>query len=413
MATRLAAQSVVLLLVMLLALEGIVYVITQHALLQSLEATLRDSAHPPAAMVHGNFDGDHDPHNFPQFREPGASDASTVLMDRSFKILGGAGPRGGILVDPAAARRALRSGAEQCCGIHRYKGHDYVVYSDVLREGNTIVGVSQSSISAQQYESTLDTLRRTLALVALLGIAISGIISAAMVRRALRPIRTAAQRQRDFVADAAHELRTPLAIMRAVGELGMGDTRSGERQATIEQMLAENKHLTRLVDDLSLLARADSHAIDINRGEVELSALVRDTTAELMPLAEDQGVRLETTARAPTPIVGDVLRLRQLLLILLDNAMKHTPTGGAIAVQLASVSGKARLTVSDSGPGIAAADLPHVFDRFYRADRARGGEGSGLGLAIGQWIARAHGGNIEASNAATGGAVFAVTLPLS
>jgi signal transduction histidine kinase len=221
------------------------------------------------------------------------------------------------------------------------------------------------------------------------------------------------QRQRDFVADAAHELRTPLAIMRTVGEVGMADSSTDELQATIEQMLGENHHLTRLVEDLSLLARTDSNAVSIERRPVDLSALVLETAAELRPLAEAQGVTLDTDVGGSVWALGDILRLRQLLLILLDNALKHTPSGGTVAIHLSSRGGRARLQVSDSGPGIPPADLSRIFERFYRSDQSRTGEGSGLGLAIGKWIAEAHGGHIQAANAAPHGAIFTATLPLA
>jgi signal transduction histidine kinase len=215
------------------------------------------------------------------------------------------------------------------------------------------------------------------------------------------------------VADAAHELRTPLAIQRTVAEVGLVEAPGEDQQGTIEQMLVENQHLTRLVDDLSLLARADSHAISIDRRPLNLSSLIADTTSELSPLAEEQGVKLTIDVADGVWVTGDTLRLRQLLLILLDNALKHTPSGGAVKVRLHAQGGRATLQVADSGPGIHAEDLPHIFDRFYQSDQARTGQGSGLGLAIGRWIAEAHGGHIQAGNVPPHGAIFTVTLPLS
>jgi signal transduction histidine kinase len=257
------------------------------------------------------------------------------------------------------------------------------------------------------------TVLQALFAVALLGLLISGGISIALVRRALQPIRVAIQRQRDFVADAAHELRTPLAIMRTVGEVGMADPSVDELQATIAQMLTENQHLTRLVEDLSLLARTDTDAVAIERRSVDVSSLVTGTVAELEPLAEAQGVALSADVAGNVNGLGDILRLRQLLLILLDNALKHTPAGGTVSVRLFPQGDRARLQVTDSGPGIDPDDLPWIFDRFYRADHARTGEGSGLGLAIGKWIVEAHGGHIQAGNASPQGAVFTVTLPIA
>jgi signal transduction histidine kinase len=250
-----------------------------------------------------------------------------------------------------------------------------------------------------------------LVIITIVGLAISGVISVLVARRALTPIRLSLKRQRDFVADAAHELRTPLAIMRTAGEVGINASSMEEQQQTIEQMLVENQHLTRLVDDLSLLARADAEAVTIEHAPVHLARLVTDTAEEILPLAEERDIHLATDVQGSPVVMGDILRLRQLLLILTDNALKHTPAGGAVTLSLGAAGSRVRLQVIDSGPGIAPADLPHLFDRFYRSDRARVGEGTGLGLAIGRWIAEAHDGSITAGNRPEGGAVFTVLLP--
>nr|MDQ2831740.1 ATP-binding protein [Chloroflexota bacterium] len=178
-----------------------------------------------------------------------------------------------------------------------------------------------------------------------------------------------------------------------------------------EQNLAQNAHVTRLVGALSLLARADSGAVPLERRSVDLARVATEAADSVAFLAEYRRVGLRVEARAGSWVRGDAGRLRQLLLILLDNALTHTPDGGTIAIRVGGQGGRVYLRVQDTGPGIAAADLPHLFDRFYRADRARGGEGAGLGLAIGRWIAEAHGGRIVAANAPEGGALFSVTLP--
>jgi signal transduction histidine kinase len=179
-------------------------------------------------------------------------------------------------------------------------------------------------------------------------------------------------------------------------------------------MLTENHHLTRLVEDLSLLARTDTDAVSLERRPVDLSTLLTDLAAELSYVAEADGISLDANVQGQVGVIGDILRLRQLLLILLDNALKHTSSGGTVSVRLsASHSGGARVEVADSGPGIDPVDLSRIFDRFYRVDKARTGEGTGLGLAIAKWIVDAHGGRISAGNAAGQGAVFTVVLPLA
>jgi signal transduction histidine kinase len=341
-----------------------------------------------------------------------ASDASVVYVFPNLQTIDAHGMITSVL-DPQAVHQAVQTGRPAGFTVRRYQGEDYLVYTEPLVANGQVRGAVQTSISEHQYESARNSLIQNLLLVALLGLIISGGISVVLVRRALQPIRLAMQRQRDFVADAAHELRTPLAIMRTVGEVGMSEPSMDELQATIAQMLGENQHLTRLVEDLSLLARTDTDAVSIERRPVDLSALVAETAAELQPLAEAKGVQLQTEVAEHVRGLGDILRLRQLLLILLDNALKHTPEGGSVSVRLFAQGDRARLQVADSGPGIDPADLPHIFNRFYRADRARTGEGTGLGLAIGKWITEAHGGQIHAANAAPHGAVFTVTLPIA
>jgi signal transduction histidine kinase len=256
------------------------------------------------------------------------------------------------------------------------------------------------------------SLRQALLAVALLGLVVSGVIGTLLARRALKPVSVSMQQQRDFVAGAAHELRTPLAIMRTIGEVRLKDAATEDEQSALIQILAQNSHLTQLVDDLSLLARGDSQAVSIERAPVDLSSLIAETTDDVEPLAAEQGVRLITDMQGNVQILGDALRLRQLLLILLDNALKHTPAGRDIRVRLQVDGGRARLQVIDSGTGIAPRHLPRIFDRFYRGDKARTGEGSGLGLAIAKWIVGVHGGQIHAGNMPERGAVFTVTLPL-
>lgn len=450
-ALRLATQTVVLLLVMLIALEVVVYAITQQAYLGSLQDTLINRASQSDPTVCGILHAACGPQGpgpnhrqgqpqpgpgggaFPPSGSSGqganadltASDASIVYVDSKVHVIHGDGALGLTMLDPHDAAQAVHTRQAQCCSVQKYQGQNYLVYSEPLFTNGKVVGAAQTSISEYQFEGTMRRLLEALLVVALLGLITSGGISVVLVRRALQPIRTAMQRQRDFVADAAHELRTPLAIMRTVGELGIADESGDDQQATIEQMLAENRHLTRLVDDLSLLARADSHTLAIDHRPTNLSSLVAETATELGPLAEEREVALTSEVQKNIWVLGDIVRLRQLLLILLDNALKHTPAGGTVSVRLSHHAGRARLQTTDSGPGIDPADLPRIFDRFYRADRARTGEGSGLGLAIGKWIVEAHGGSIHAGNAShpvdirnpasagRRGAVFTVTLPLA
>jgi two-component system OmpR family sensor kinase len=222
---------------------------------------------------------------------------------------------------------------------------------------------------------------------------------------------------RRFTADASHELKTPLTVLRAGVERAITTPNlPQDTLATLEETLQEIKRMTELVEALLTLARADEGIAPLHREPVDLRGLVDEVreTGEL--LAEEAGVQMEVTTPAEPVVVSvDATRIRQLVLNLLTNAVKYTPAGGSVRLQLGPVNGKLTLTVADTGIGIAPGDLPHIFDRFWRADsaRTRTGErpGAGLGLAICKWIAEAHGGRIDVMSRPGRGTTFTVTLP--
>ena len=222
---------------------------------------------------------------------------------------------------------------------------------------------------------------------------------------------------RRFTADASHELKTPLTVLRAGVERAITTPNlPQETLATLEETLQVVQRMTELVDALLTLARADEGIAPLHRESVDLREIVEELreTGEL--LAEDSGVRMEV-ATAPEPMVVsvDATRIRQLILNLLTNAVKYTPAGGIVRMQLGAANGRILLSVADTGIGIAPGDLPHIFDRFWRADsaRTRTGErpGAGLGLAICKWIAEAHGGQIDVVSRPGRGTTFTVILP--
>jgi len=222
---------------------------------------------------------------------------------------------------------------------------------------------------------------------------------------------------RRFTADASHELKTPLTVLKAGVERAITTPRMPpETLAPLEETLHEINRMTELVDTLLTLARADEGTAPLHREPVDLKRLLEETgeTGEL--LAEDAGVTMNVTAPREAVIVDvDASRMRQLMLNLLTNAVKYTPSGGRVTLWLERDNGRVRLGVSDTGIGIAPGDLPHVFDRFWRADTARTRTserpGVGLGLAISKWIAEAHGGTIDVQSRPGRGTTFTVTLP--
>jgi two-component system OmpR family sensor kinase len=232
---------------------------------------------------------------------------------------------------------------------------------------------------------------------------------------------------RRFTADASHELKTPLAVLRADVERAMTPTApSAERLVALEEALHETTRMADLVESLLTLARADERRFDLHLEPVQLDVLARDVFETAVILGEASGLTVTMPVLQPATVAGDPARLRQLFLNLITNAIKYTPRGGSVELTLESYGKTVAFSVRDTGVGIAAGDLPHIFERFWRADRARSrplprgdrpwmaeGGGFGLGLAIGQWIAEAHGGTISVRSRLGRGSTFTVTLPVS
>jgi len=223
---------------------------------------------------------------------------------------------------------------------------------------------------------------------------------------------------RRFTADASHELKTPLTVLRADIERAMtAGPRSTEGLIALEEALQETARMADLVDSLLTLARADEGRFDLHREPVALVPLVRDVAETAQILGEDAGLTVRVEPLEAATVMGDALRLRQLCLNLVTNAVKYTARGGRVELSLTRRGDTAEFAVRDTGIGIAGADLPYVFDRFWRADRARsrsaGQGGVGLGLAISQYIAHAHGGSITVASRLGRGSTFTVSLPLA
>ncbi len=223
---------------------------------------------------------------------------------------------------------------------------------------------------------------------------------------------------RRFTADASHELKTPLAVMRADVERAMHPMSNETDQAVaLEEALQQVTRMADLVDSLLTLARADEGRFDLFREPVELAPLAREVVETARLLGEDAGIVILAPHVENAEVLGDITRLRQLFLNLVTNAIKYTPRGGTVEITLHRDDEVVRFAVRDTGIGIAAADLPYVFERFWRADRVRSRAsergGFGLGLAISHWIAQAHGGTLEVQSRLGRGSTFTVTLPLA
>ncbi|MBN2550648.1 MAG: HAMP domain-containing histidine kinase [Anaerolineales bacterium] len=220
--------------------------------------------------------------------------------------------------------------------------------------------------------------------------------------------------QKRFLADVGHELRTPLTVIK--GNVDLMRRMNCTDDESMDSIETEVDRLTRMVGDLLLLAQAESGKLPLAQQTLELDTLVLEVMSQMRVLAKDR-LTLRLGEIDQVLVCGDQDRLKQVLMNLIGNAIKYTPSGGEIVVGLGKVESRARLTVSDNGPGIPAEDLPNIFERFYRGEksrtRSRDGKGFGLGLSIAYWIVRNHGGLIEVSNRDPHGTTFCVWLPLS
>jgi signal transduction histidine kinase len=255
------------------------------------------------------------------------------------------------------------------------------------------------------------------ALVALLLVAVGGWL---LARQSIAPVERNVEHMRRFMADAAHELRTPLTVVRSRAEVALQRARSPEEYVqSLRAIEQETERLGGIVEDLLMLARADAGERPVERRRVFLDDVTLDAAESARAIAERKDVRLEVDDFEEAPVNGDATLLRQLVVILLDNAIKFTNAGGLVRVGVRSDGSAATLTVTDTGVGIPPDQLPHVFERFYRGDVSRtrgssgenGSDGVGLGLSIAQWIADEHRGSIRIDSGPGQGARVTVQFP--
>lgn len=263
-------------------------------------------------------------------------------------------------------------------------------------------------------EQVLAQLTSGLLVLGALSMLLVGAASWWLAGRALQPAQSAWERQQQFIASASHELRTPLTLIRASAEVALRETApdAAEQQTLIQDIVSETDHMRRLVDDLLLLSRLDSGQLSLTVVPVELAPLLGDMQRQVARVGLNQGVAIELGAVAGT-IPVDVERLRQVLLIVLDNALRHTPAGGRIGLAATPQGREVQIRVTDTGSGIAPEHLAHVFERFYRADSARGRESgnAGLGLSIAKGLVTAMGGRIVIDSAVGVGTTVQIIFP--
>jgi len=289
----------------------------------------------------------------------------------------------------------------------------YVVPIDAPQAPGVVLEIGRS------VEPEREALRRLIFILGgggAVGLALALVGGFFLASRALRPIGDAMDRQRAFVADASHELRTPLSLIRANAELLQRHPSKTVRtnMPALEDIIRETDELGTLVSQMLTLAKADAGTTPFALTEVALHDLVEDVGKQVRVLADKKGLQLDVRVDGPVRVRGDEMRLRELLLILLDNAIKFTDAAGTVGLTLEADGGKAVVRVRDSGSGIPPEAIPHVFDRFYRADKARSRAegGAGLGLAIAKWIVEGHRGSIRVDSDPGRGTTFSVELPI-
>jgi two-component system OmpR family sensor kinase len=224
------------------------------------------------------------------------------------------------------------------------------------------------------------------------------------------------KQMRQFTADASHELRTPVTILMGETELAVNDLLDYEEcKAALSSRHEELQRMARIVDDLLTLSQFDDGAPALVRKPLDFADLVIEVCEQQRNQAKAKGVELELNKTVPIMMQGDSSRLRQMVRNLLDNAIKYTPAGGKVSIELAQSNGNFAFRVSDSGIGIPSSDLPHIFDRFYRVDKARTREegGSGLGLSIVKRVVESHGGKIKVTSEVGTGTVLTVVMTSS
>jgi len=287
------------------------------------------------------------------------------------------------------------------------------VVSMPMYESGEMVGVMQYARSLRRVQETVNELVLVLLPLGIGALGLAAVGGLYMARRAVRPVREAFDRQRAFIADASHELKTPLTLIRVDTEVLQGNLQDPDDRELADEVLAETDRMGRILSDLLTMARLDAGALEVAHKPFDLSNLIEEETERFKVRATREGVRLEVRAPDELLATGDPARTGQILAALLDNALRFTPSGGSVEVRASRQDGAIEATVTDTGPGIPPEHLARIFDRFYRAEsaRTREGGGTGIGLAIARGLARAQDGDLEAMNAKDGGAVFRLKLP--
>jgi signal transduction histidine kinase len=361
--------------------------------------------------------------------------ASNILNDEQREVLATGSPefswialdlQGGVTdSDPVAAslglpstelaQEALEEDGVVSATIREYgDGGARAVSMPMYDDAGELVGVMQYARSLREIRDNVNRLLFVLLPLGLGALGLAAFGGLYMAGRAVRPVRDSFDKQRAFVADASHELKTPLTLIRADTEVVLYRGRiDPDDRKLIEHVLAETDRMDAVLSDLLLVARLDASKLEVSTEPFDLSVVLSESVERFRLRVSAKDINLEVQTTGQLPVRGDPKRTGQILAVLLDNAVRFTPSGGRITVDGQLQTGWAEVSVRDTGPGIAPEHLPRIFDRFYRAEeaRTRNSGGTGLGLAIARDLARAQKGDIQAENAKGGGTVFRLVLP--
>ena len=375
---------------------------------RALDATVNTAVvHLGGELLHEVSEGDE--------TAPAAADTFVLYLDATGTVTANPAHVSLTGLPDRAALTALAGGAPRDLRTVEAGGISIrLLTRPVLQNDGTLVGFVQGGFVLTLHDRQTASLVITIVAVGLAGLVAAAFVTLLVTARALIPVRRSFAAQRQFVADASHELRTPVALIRANAEVlhreGLLQP-GGEPLA--EDIIAEADRLGRLVAELLAMTSAEARGFVIERAPQDLALLARETARNAAALASERGITIGVEAPPTVPVWGERDRLIQLILILLDNAITHSPDGGEVSVLVSAIGGRGNLSVSDHGPGVPTADRTRIFEPFTRLpgrrrDRVRG---SGLGLAIGQQIAVAHGGDVTVTDVPGGGACFTVSLP--
>ena len=453
---RLTLWYIALLALILLAFSAALYLTLAHSLYQQVDSTLRVNAEQLAGAVNieqGQI-------NF-QSSEGDSSEAANIrasgylvrLVDANGRVAD-TSARLATLPVSSAALDAARGGQTPLESV-AVKGLTYRLYTRPISENGIFYGALQIAQPLDEVDSALRQLLVLLLAIVPLTLALASgggywfaqralapmdritraaqRISAADLRQRLnlnlpddevgRLARTfdamlarlddAFRREREFTANASHELRTPLTVMRGEIDVTLNRPRTpDEYRRVLRGLGGDVDRLTRLANDLLMLARAEAGKLPLQLGAVNAARLLQAVTEEMRPLAEERGITLRERADETLTLWADEDKLLHILFNLVENALKFTPRGGAVTLSAARAGDRAALSIADTGIGIAPEHLPHIFERFYRADEARASRpgGAGLGLAIARALVLAQGGTIEAHSVVGQGTTFTIRM---